>query len=411
MSAHGPASNPSIDRPAPVGPSVRKRPSAEHTAALRERFGQRSSVDSDSAITAAGHVASLPGAAPRAVGIIASPAAATALHEAVASEVAGQLRSPPAPSTASSSSNTVAGRAVDAAQAFEEALRRSPAVSTPLPQSWRPLANAIVGDRAVRISSGAASRRALRAAGKVAATSGNVIHLATPLQGMSDAPVLAHELTHVASPSPAPRFYDDDRDSPEERRAELVADVIRRSPVLPRPHAAGASPSLLSAAPAVIRRSLADVPSAFQADDGPSTPGGITAAELVRRYTGGSGNDSTVVRRTSAPTVSNAGMTPSIQRWVDPASFNRPSGDQAGGETIHRSLDTSTNHTIRRAVAGGGEGRVGSAPDDRPPQWDLLNDAVDSSGVQNFVDWIMEQVESRMARELERRGGHYRGDF
>src|SRR5690606_30698437 len=109
-----------------------------------------------------------------------------------------------------------------------EVLRRAPAAPAPLPRHWRPLARAITGTRHVRVSTNSGSRAALRAAGKVAATTGDVIHLARPLRSEADAPLLAHELTHVASPSPAPRFFDDHRDSPEERRAELVADVIRR---------------------------------------------------------------------------------------------------------------------------------------------------------------------------------------
>jgi hypothetical protein len=31
--------------------------------------------------------------------------------------------------------------------------------------------------------------------------------------------------------------------------------------------------------------------------------------------------------------------------------------------------------------------------------------------MQDLMDWIMEQLEDRIAQELERRGGRYRGDF
>ena len=83
-------------------------------------------------------------------------------------------------------------------------------------------------------SSDGASRRALRSVGKVAATTNNVIHIdrsATSPRMMDE--VIAHELTHVAHPSAAPRFFDDIDDSPEERQAEAVARVMARSPLAP----------------------------------------------------------------------------------------------------------------------------------------------------------------------------------
>ena len=102
----------------------------------------------------------------------------------------------------------------------------------PLPRHYQPLATAIVGDRPVRVASGEGSRRALSKVGKAAATTGDVIHVSTP---RPTAEVIAHELTHVAHPSPVPRFFDDDDHSPEERRAEQVAAVMRRAPIAPRP--------------------------------------------------------------------------------------------------------------------------------------------------------------------------------
>ena len=107
-----------------------------------------------------------------------------------------------------------------------------------IPVTYRPLATAIVGDRPVHVSTGTASRRALAKVGKVAATTGDTIHLASP---PTSAEVIAHELTHVAHPSPVARFFDDDDHSPEERRAEQVAAIMRRAPILPRTTAAAAA--------------------------------------------------------------------------------------------------------------------------------------------------------------------------
>jgi hypothetical protein len=106
--------------------------------------------------------------------------------------------------------------------------------SAPLPMPFRPMSDAITGGRRVMLSTDPASRRAFRSVGKMAATTGDTIHLdhaAIPRRRLDE--VLAHELTHVAHPSPAPRFFDDVDDSPEERRAEKVASIMARSPLAP----------------------------------------------------------------------------------------------------------------------------------------------------------------------------------
>jgi Domain of unknown function (DUF4157) len=112
----------------------------------------------------------------------------------------------------------------------------------PLPVEYRPMASAIVGGRRpVRVSTSSASRRALARVGKRAATTGDTIHLDRPRPAPE---VMAHELTHVAHPSPAPRFFADDHRGPEERQAEQVAAVMRRSPILPGVRSMGSTPSV-----------------------------------------------------------------------------------------------------------------------------------------------------------------------
>lgn len=166
----------------------------------------------------------------------------------------------------------------------------------PLPTPLRPMADQIAARRPVLLSTDGASRRALRSVGKRAATVGDTIHLdaaadqlATPTLAIRE--VVAHELTHVAHTSAAPRFFDDIDDSPEERRADAVARLIARAPVavaastLGAPHTFGDRPPAPAggSAAAVVRRSpmrLATHRSA--ATTGPTEPGTVSAAEMVR---------------------------------------------------------------------------------------------------------------------------------
>ena len=283
----------------------------------------------------------------------------------------------------------IAAPGADAAARFRSMLQRAPATTSPLPSRWRPLATAIVGDRPVRVSTGPATRAALQAAGKLAATSGNVVHLARPLRGAADAPLLAHELAHVANPSPEPRFFDDHRDSPEERRAELVADVIRRSPLLPRPSAGPTAPG------STIRRSPR------------------TAPPLASLATGRAGGLSTMsAPATSASTTVSAAalaaqITGSSTRHVQ-REFATGGGTQQGPSG--RTSDGRAPDVMRELSEQPSTGQM-SFPSDARGTWPMLSRDLDSTSLTDFVDWIMEQLEDRIGRELERRGGRYRGEF
>jgi hypothetical protein len=334
---------------------------------------------------------------------------------------------------------------------FESVLRRTPAAPAPLPVRWRPLASAIAGERRVRVSTNAASRAALQAAGKRAATTGDVIHLAQPLRGPADAAVLAHELTHVASPSPAARFFDDDRDSPEERRAEMIADVIRRSPVLPRAGAGAATPDLPRS------RSTAPATRARRPDAAGASPS-VTADELLQRLTGDRPADGagTIRRTAEVPSRSTHATGPGGIPTAPPVTGRRRSRAATGDAgTIRRSLASGTRstagagggtaaaETIRRwntakpsggtsrssATIGGGREQATTTPSTvdsdpgtdpasasgsgelRTRSWPVMSAGTDSSTLRDLMDWIVEQVEDRVTRELERRGGRYRGEF
>jgi hypothetical protein len=248
--------------------------------------------------------------------------------------------------------------------------RQAPA---PLPSRLRPLADVIARHRTVRFSTDTASRRALGAVGKQAATTGDVIHLSRMPTTRADDAVVAHELTHVAHPSPLPRFFDDHRPSAEETRAEQVAEIIRRSPVLPR-----------SSAASDIRRTPAPPVSGFTsqraADTAPSSGGGITADALARQL----GFDVGTTPASSGTTIRRS--------WRDDAG---PMTSLSPGGT-----STATSPTRSTSQALGGERDSGFA---------FPFDLSTVLGTRDFVQWLAENLGDRIMRDLELRGGRQRG--
>jgi hypothetical protein len=248
--------------------------------------------------------------------------------------------------------------------------RQAPA---PLPTRLRPLADVIARHRSVRVSTDVASRRALDAVGKRAATTGDVIHLSRLPSSRHDDAVVAHELTHVAHPSPLPRFFDDHRPSAEETRAEQVAEIIRRSPVLPR-----------SSAASEVRRMPAPPVSGFtstpRTEPATSGGGGITADALARQLGFEVGPPS-----------------PSPDRVVRRA-LGGPS-TLTGSSTTTSSGPTASRPTGSRRDTQRNESEGYTFPFD-------LNTIV---GTRDFVQWLAENLGDRIMRDLELRGGRFRG--
>ena len=252
--------------------------------------------------------------------------------------------------------------------ALSETVRRRPA---PLPTTYRPLADAIAGPRPVMLSTDTASRKALRSVGKVAATTGDTIHLDP--QAVSSArldEVMAHELTHIAHSSPVPRFFDDLDDSPEERRAEQVAKLMSRSPLAPSA-TTSAPPALRRRDDATIRRSPASAPQ-------PASSGGTVSAQALA---------SSLTRNRSSGT-SNV-----VQRWESAApsrSSSSSSSKQAPQIGSHRSASTSGSSTSATT-----ESKSEPAPS---AEWFREQLAAN-------LDHVVKLLEDRMIVELERRGG------
>jgi hypothetical protein len=268
----------------------------------------------------------------------------------------------------------------------------------PLPPRLQPLATAIIGERPVRVSTGERSRQALAVVGKVAATTGDVIHLDRPVTAVS-AEVLAHELTHVAHPSPQPRFFADDRDSAEERRAEHVAAVMRHAPILPRTAAAADTVArTTSVAPAMARLSNNNSSSSNNSSNSSNAASGaISATALAARITGNTSSTSNGV----------------IQRWKD---GNRPRSASLGSHRLAAS-DRPSQLAMQPSSQPQAAPPVPEPQPDAPPSYETY--AQESSPVEpsssttalaNF-DQILEMLEERIIGELERRGGRFRGGF
>jgi hypothetical protein len=219
-----------------------------------------------------------------------------------------------------------------------------------LPVEYQSMASVIVGVRQpVRVSTSHASRRALARVGKRAATTGDTIHLDHPRPAPE---VIAHELTHVAHPSPAPRFFADDHRGPEERQAERVAAVMRRSPILPGVRSLGSTPTIqrAQASGTVSAAALATSLTRSQ-PQAVSTPTPPTQPTSIQRFT----------------TTSDA-TAPNI------APPNTPTPTAPGGATPQAAAPT-TSETLAQ------------------------------------FERILEMLEDRIMSELERRGGRFRGGF
>lgn len=259
---------------------------------------------------------------------------------------------------------------VDLGERFLRELGRSPDVAArELPLPFQPLATAIAGSaRQVKLSTDATTRRALDSVGKQAVTVGDTIHLSRPARDdVQTHEVLAHELVHVANPSPVPRFFDDDHRGPEERMAEQVAQVIRRSPIVP------ASP----------------VPSGSQS--APTAPTSTTAGAVTGGSVGG-------IRRATAPTSPSGSASPSTST---PSTPDADSIRRTAGISVRR--DALADPSADGDEVSGDASIIGTGTALERDWFDNL--------VERTVDRVVQRIEQRVMIELERRGGRHWRNF
>lgn len=206
-----------------------------------------------------------------------------------------------------------------------------------------------------RFTTGPATRHALAAAGALGATTGSVVHLPGP-PSPATAAVLAHELSHARRPVRRPRFLlaglsgavDDDE------RAALAAGGVRQ----------GGTPN----------------------------DAGTVSAGIIERLPVGSGMGGVtdVAARVARATLIEAG-----------ASMPSPYPEQVMGNasptTQEAAVPTAAPAVQAGATTGAGGGKATEASRTGPQPLD--------------VERVVEAVEERLLREIERRGGRWAGVF
>lgn len=296
-------------------------------------------------------VAPTSGAAP--VRPAPAPASGTSAAASAGGPAGSGVEAPRGVPTADLPVSPAASAPVDPGERFAATLERhgGPA-PRPLPQRFEPIARAILPDPGrVRIAVDPASRAALAEAGKKAATAGDIVHLARPLDAtQASIDILAHELTHVAHPSPLVRFFDDDRDSHEERLAREVGQVMAKAPV-------GTPPITPPPAPAPPPRPSAGAPAAA---GGAGAPGAAPAPPPM-----------------AGPAVAGTGLRRSP----------RGSGAKSMGAPV---------------AAGAPAGMLDPTPD--VPGSTTAEGPATAAAAGIDIDRLLDALEARIIRELERRG-------
>jgi hypothetical protein len=263
--------------------------------------------------------------------------------------------------------------------------RPDPAVA--LPPAVRPLARALAGPRAVEVVAGATTRRALAAVGKRAATTGSTIHLERrPSASLrsDELEVLAHELGHVARPSPIPRFFAGRPDEEELEAQRLGRQARGRSDLAaiadgvrpPEGGTRGLPVGGIGAVAGLVNRAEAST----------------AAAESVIRRTMAAAPSSTTSPTTS-PTASTA-STASTAAHSDGTIRRTVSGPVSGpGSGTAAAAAAGSSSVIRRAettAASPGRTRTPTSTDER-----------------ERLDRLVVDLERRLRREAERRRWRY----
>jgi hypothetical protein len=265
-------------------------------------------------------------------------------------------------------------------QRWEAAVAARPLESPrPLPAALHAMAAAITGRaRPPHYTTGPATRHALAAAGALGATTGTVVHLpAPPVPGPSVSAVLAHELTHTRNPVRRPRFF--------LGGASALLDDDERSAL-----AAG-------------RQQLSGV-----ADQGRDAAAGIVNQLPVGGGLGAIGDVATRAAR-AAVMEAAAGPMAAAQGFAG----NAMSAASGAMNTVSGALDTASGavDTVAGAASGAVDAVGGAASGLASQAAGAAGQVASAAKAALDPDKVVEIVEQRLLREIERRGGRWAGVF
>ena len=261
----------------------------------------------------------------------------------------------------------------------------------PLPVAFHAMATTITGRaRPPLFTTGPRTRSALAAAGAHGATTGTVVHLpAAPTPGPAVSAVLAHELTHTKSPVRRPRFFlsgasglldDDERQAlaaGQERLGQATttgAGIVDSLPVGGGGMGAVSEVATRAARAAVIEASGSPMGSAFSGMQS-------AAGDAFSGLQGMAGNAMSGLQGAAGNAMSG------LQGGAGDAAEGAAAaaGDVAGG----------VSNAVGGAAQAAGAAMAGAAGAAKPLD----------------PDQVVEIVERRLLREIERRGGRWAGIF
>ena len=247
-----------------------------------------------------------------------------------------------------------------------------------LPAAFHAMASALTGRaRPPLFTTGAATRNALSAAGALGATTGTVVHLPSlPSSGPAVSAVLAHELAHTRSPVRRPRFLLDGASG-------LLDDDERQ--------ALSAGKQAMSTGAGIV-------------DSLPVGGGGMGAVSDVATRAA----RAAVLEATSSPLGGMlSGASSTFGGFADAASgaMSSANGAMSSASGAMSSAAGAVGDAAGSAVSAA-QGAVGGA----------VNAVAGAAGAAPAkapldADQVVEIVEQRLLREIERRGGRWAGVF
>ncbi len=279
------------------------------------------------------------------------------------------------------------------------------------------------------MTSGPATRRALRAAGTQGAATAGTIHLpVAPERSSKGLGILAHELSHAADTDTRPRLFGEGLLDMGERRARDIGQAVSSAAGGARQSASSAIGSARQAAGSVVggvRNEAADL--AGRA--GRAAQGAVGAAEgLLERppisslpIGGMAAAVPAAVRAAEGMMAQAGGAASSAMETAQgyAARGQAMAGQAIGDATAMAQQGWSRAQDFARGAVGQAEQQAGAlrgraeeaVGDARAALGSVVQDASAVLEQSGQVDAMIEAIEQRLLAELERRGGRFQGLF